>query len=125
MKLFKTGEFRKMKDPTPPGKGFTKILTGEDNARDLEGIFVVSVPGRHGRYHYHKDRECIFIILNGKATARVEGKEFPIEAGDIMYLAAGEKHTIIDTSTEDLRFIEFFTNPPHEADWIPVKEEGS
>ena len=125
MKVFKMEEFAKMKDPTPTGKPFTKILTGEDSAKDLEGIFVVSVAGRHGRYHYHKKRECIFIIISGKATARVEDKEFPIEAGDIMYLSAGEKHTIIDTSTEDLRFIEFFTNPPHESDWVKVKEEES
>ena len=121
MKIFKTQEFGKMKDPTPPGKALTKILTREDNANELEGIFVVFPPVRHGTYHYHKNRECLFVIISGKATAKINDKEYPIEAGDMIYLSAGEKHTITNESDEEFRFFEFYTNPPHEADWIEVK----
>lgn len=121
MKMFKMGAYKKMKDPTPPGKALTKILTGADNAADLEGIFVVFPPVRHGRYHFHKKRECLFVIISGRATAKVNEKEYPIEAGDIMYLSAGERHTITNESGEEFRFMEFYTNPPHEADWEEVK----
>ena len=121
MKIFKTNEYGKMKDPTPPGQSLTKILTQEDKAKDLEGIFVVFPPVRHGRYHYHEKREGIFVVISGRATARIEGQEYPIEAGDIIYLSAGEKHTITNESGEEFRFMEFYTNPPHEADWIAVK----
>ena len=121
MKIFKTDEYRKMKDPTPPGKSLTKIVTAENNAKDMEGIFVVFPPIRHGRYHYHEKREGIFVIISGKATIKIEGKEYPIEAGDIIYLSAREKHTITNESGEEFRFMEFYTNPPHEADWIEVK----
>jgi len=125
MKMFKMNVFKKMEDPTPPGQALTKILTTEDNARDLEGIFVVFPPIRHGRYHFHKKRECIFVIISGKATAKIDDREYPIEAGDIIHLAAGEKHTITNESDEEFRFMEFYTNPPHEADWIEVKQEGA
>jgi len=121
MKIFKMDGYRNMKDPTPPGKALTKILTDEDNAKALEGIFVVFAPIRRGRYHFHKKRECLFVIIRGKATAKINDKEYPIEAGDIIYLAAGEKHTITNESDEEFRFMEFYTNPPHEADWIEVK----
>jgi mannose-6-phosphate isomerase-like protein (cupin superfamily) len=121
MKIFKTGEFKTMKDPTPPGKALTKIVTGEDRAKDLEGIFVVFPPIRHGRYHYHKKREGIFVIISGKASIKIDEKDYPIEAGDIIYLSAGEKHTITNESGEEFRFMEFYTNPPHEADWVEVK----
>lgn len=123
MKLFKTSEFKTMKDPTPPGKALTKILTSADSAKDMEGIFVVFPPIRHGRYHFHKKRECLFIIISGKAIAKIDDRQVPVEAGDIMYLAAGEKHTITNESDEEFRFMEFYTNPPHEADWIAVQSE--
>ena len=121
MKIIKTDEYRRMADPTPPGKALTKILTTADGAREMEGIFVVFPGIRHGRYHYHEKREGIFVILSGKARMKVEGKEYPIEAGDIIYLSPGEKHTITNESGKEFRFMEFFTNPPHEADWIPVE----
>ncbi len=123
MKLFKMDAYRKMKDPTPPGKALTKILTGADKARELEGIFVVFPPIRHGRYHFHEKRECLFVIISGRATAKIDDREYPIEAGDIIFLSAGEKHTITNESGEEFRFMEFYTNPPHEADWIEVKQE--
>ena len=121
MKIFRMDEYKNMKDPTPPGKALTKILTDQDGASDLEGFFVVFPPIRHGRYHYHKKRECLFFIISGKATAKINDKEYPIEAGDIIFIAAGEKHTLTNESGEEFRFMEFYTNPPHEADWVEVK----
>ena len=121
MKLFKMDAYKKMKDPTPPGKALTKILTHQDGAKDLEGIFVVFAPVRRGTYHYHEKRECLFVIISGKATAKINDKDYPIEAGDIIHLAAGERHTITNMSDEEFRFMEFYTNPPHEADWVKVK----
>ena len=121
MKMFKIEEFRKMKDPTLPGKASTRILTHEDNAVDLEGSFVVFPPIRHGIYHYHKNRECIFIILTGKASMKIDDKDYPIEAGDMIFLKKGEKHTITNELDEEFRFIEFYTNPPHDDDWEKVE----
>lgn len=123
MKMFKMDAYQKMKDPTPPGQALSKILTGKDSARDLEGIFVVFPPVRHGRYHFHEKRECLFVIISGKATARINDRDYPIETGDIIFLSAGEKHTITNESDKEFRFMEFYTNPPHEADWIEVKQE--
>jgi len=123
MKIFRTGEFVTMKDPTPPGEALNKILTGADGAKAIEGIFVVRPPIGHGRYHYHEKREGIFVILSGNASIRIEGKDYPIEAGDIIYVSAGEKHTINNESEKEIRFMEFYTNPPHEADWVAVPQE--
>jgi mannose-6-phosphate isomerase-like protein (cupin superfamily) len=121
MKIFKTGKFKRMKDPTLPGKASTRVLTGQDNAVDLEGSFVVFPPIRYGKYHYHKNRECIFVILKGKASMKIEDIDYPIEAGDIIFLSKGEKHTTTNTSGKEFRFIEFYTNPPHDDDWEEVK----
>lgn len=120
MKIIRTDEYRRMADPTPPGRALNKILTTADGAKEIEGIFVVFPGIRHGRTHYHEKREGIFLILSGRARITVEGRDYPIRAGDIIFLSAGEKHTITNESGEEFRFMEFFTNPPHEADWIAV-----
>ena len=44
-----------------------------------------------------------------------------INVKDIIFLAKGEKHTTTNESGEEFRFIEFYTNPPHDDDWIEVK----
>jgi quercetin dioxygenase-like cupin family protein len=121
MKIFKTGKFKRMKDPTPQGQAWNYIITGQDKAVQLEGTFVVFPPIRHGVYHYHKKRECIYIILKGKASMTVDGIDYPIEAGDVIFLAKGEKHTITNESGKEFRFIEFYTDPPHDDDWEKVK----
>ena len=77
----------------------------------MEGIFVVFPGIRHGRYHYHEKREGIFVILSGKARMKVEGKDYPIEAGDIIYLSPGEKHTITNESGEGISFHGVFYEP--------------
>jgi hypothetical protein len=30
-------------------------------------------------------------------------------------------NTITNVSGKEFRFMEFYTNPPHEADWVAVK----
>ena len=36
-------------------------------------------------------------------------------------LTAGEKHTTLNRSDKDLRYLEFFTCPPITADFVEVK----
>ena len=71
-------------------------------------------------YHYHKKRESVIIVISGKGIEIIDGKEFTIKKGDILFIPAGEKHRTINNSEEDLRYIEFFTNPPLNKDFVPI-----
>ena len=51
----------------------------------------------------------------------LEGEEVPIKAGDVLFIPPEEKHTIVNKSDKDLRFLEFFTYPPTPADFIVVE----
>jgi quercetin dioxygenase-like cupin family protein len=84
-------------------------------------MFGLLVPGSQVPYHYHNDRESIIIVISGEAIEVVEGKETPIKAGDILFIPAGEKHSMINRSNQDFRYLEFFTFPPLSADFIEVK----
>ncbi len=120
MKIFKSEEYIKMANPTPGQPYRPEILTKEQ-AKNLGGIFGLLVSGSQVPYHYHNNRESIIIVISGEATEVIEGKEFPIKAGDVLFIPAGEKHNTINRSKQDFRYLEFFTFPPGSADFVEVK----
>lgn len=118
MKLFKYEELLNIKNPHIDGSTYRpEVLTKEHNASSLGGMLGILPPNTKVPYHYHKTRESIIIILFGKGLELVEGKEFNINKGDILFIPALEKHSIINNSSEDLKFIEYFTNPPLANDF--------
>ncbi len=121
MKIFKSDEYMKMANPTPGKPYRPEILTKEHQAKNLGGMFGLLVPGSQVPYHYHNNRESIIIVISGEATEVVEGKETPIKAGDILFIPAEEKHSMINRSKQDFRYLEFFTFPPLSADFVEVK----
>ncbi len=121
MKIFKSEEYIKMANPTPGTIYRPEILTKDQQANSLGGMFGILVAGARVPYHYHNKRESIIIVISGEATEVIEGKETPIKAGDVLFIPAGEKHTTINRSNQDFRYLEFFTSPPLTADFVEVK----
>jgi len=121
MKLFKTEDYVKMKNPEPGKPYRPEILTSEHQVKNLGGMFGLLVPGSQVPYHYHNNRESIIIVISGEATEIIEGKEIPIKAGDVLYIPPKEKHTTVNRSANDFRYLEFFTCPPVTADFVEVK----
>lgn len=110
-----------MESPTPGKPYRPEILTQEHQAKNLGGMFCLLVPGSQVPYHYHNNRESILIVISGEAIEVIEGKEIPIKAGDVLYIPSGEKHTTINRSDKDFRYLEYFTFPPVGADFVEVK----
>jgi quercetin dioxygenase-like cupin family protein len=121
MKLFKTKDYIQLSNPDPGKPYRPEILTSVDKAENLGGMFGLLVPGSQVPYHFHRKRESVILAISGKATEVIEGEEIPIEAGDVLFIPAGEKHTTINRSSEDFRYLEFFTCPPVTADFVEVK----
>jgi quercetin dioxygenase-like cupin family protein len=121
MKIIKTQDYVKMENPNPGKPYRPEILTRDDQAKALGGMFGLLVPGSQVPYHYHKERESVIIAISGEATEVVEGKEYPFRAGEVFYIQAGEKHMTVNRSGEDFRYLEFFTCPPVSADFVEVK----
>jgi quercetin dioxygenase-like cupin family protein len=123
MKLFKTNHYIKLSNPQPGQPYRPEILTVEDNAKTLGGMFGILVPGSQVPYHFHRNRESVIMVISGKAIEVIEGEEITIKAGDVLFIPAGEKHNTINRSGEDFRYLEFFTCPPVRADFVEVEEE--
>ena len=120
MKLFVFKELVNLPVPNRQEIYRPEVLTQADQAENLGGIFGVLPPGTSVPYHYHRKRESILIIISGEGTEIVEEQKHAIMAGDILFIPSGEKHLITNHSDKELRFIEFFTNPPLNADFVPV-----
>ncbi len=121
MKVFKTEEYIRMENPTPGESYRPEILTDAHGAKNLGGMFGLLAAGTQVPYHYHNKRESVIMVISGEGTEIMDGEEIPIKAGDIFFIPAGVKHTTINNSDEELRYIEFFTNPPLGADFVEVK----
>ncbi len=121
MKLFKPREYIERRNPAPDSPYRPEILTAADGAKDLGGMFGLLPPGSQVPYHFHQHRESIIIVLRGEATEVIEGKEIVIEAGDVLYVPAGERHMTVNRSNQDFRYLEVFTCPPLGTDFVEVK----
>lgn len=121
MKAFNVAAYIEMENPTPGEIYRTEILTTEDDAHDVGGLFGILVAGQQVPYHYHKERESVLMAISGEAIEVMEGVEFPIKAGEIIFIPAEVKHQTINRSQEDFRYLEFFTNPPTSADFYEVE----
>lgn len=125
MKLFTLEHFRQIENPDPRVPYRPEIPMHEYNARALGAMFGLLGPGMQVPYHYHRRRESILIVISGEAIEIVEGEETPITAGDILFIPAGEKHTVINRSSREFRFLEFFTCPPLKADFFAADEPNA
>ena len=60
-------------------------------------------------------------ILAGDVTEMIEGKPVHLKPGDVIYIAPGTKHSMINNSpTDEAKYMEFYS--PIAADNVPVKD---
>ena len=119
MKIFHKEELSKIKNPTPGARHRLNVLTEEDQAKALAGHFSILFPGGDVPLHYHAKRESLIFLMEGEIIEIVDGKEFPVKAGDVVYIGAGEKHKMVNRTDKEVRYIEFFS--PIDQDFIEVK----
>lgn len=75
-----------------------------DVTADSMTIKVTLNPGHKMNYHSHKYRDEIWNIISGKGTVIIDGMKQDVEAGDVVTMQAGCRHTII--AETELKVIE-------------------
>ena len=96
MKIYKLKEGKRF----DMGKGYTlRVFPPGEGAKNLTLNYSEFEPGQVFNQHIHKKSEDIIVVLKGKGWIRVEGVDYPIEEGDVIYIPPGELHgTIADTA---------------------------
>lgn len=77
-----------------------------DKAPNFKTAFRKRVlhPGAAIGYHLQKEDE-IYYVLSGTGRMQMNGKEFPVKAGDGILTRPGSSHGLIQTGQEDLVLI--------------------
>ncbi len=72
--------------------GSFRVLDVEEESMTIK---VTLNPGHRMNYHSHEHRDETWTIISGKGRTIVDGMEQPVQAGDVITMQAGCKHTII------------------------------
>ena len=124
-KVISTTDYIQSKNPKPGERQRVDVLTQDaEGARLVNGHLSAIPPGKPGekpQYHYHAHRESLIQILSGDVTEMVEGKAVRLKPGDVIYIAPGAKHAMLNNSTtEEVKYMEFYT--PIAPDNVQVKD---
>ena len=60
--------------------------------------------GHRMNYHSHERRDEVWTVISGKGRSIVDGMEQPVQAGDVVTMQAGCRHTLI--ADTELKVIE-------------------
>lgn len=72
--------------------GSFRVLDVEEESMTIK---VTLNPGHRMNYHSHERRDETWTIISGKGRTIVDGMEQPVQAGDVITMQAGCRHTII------------------------------
>lgn len=68
------------------------VLDVEEHSMTIK---VTLNPGHRMNYHCHDKRDEVWTVVSGTGRTIVDGMEQPVQAGDVITMAAGCKHTVI------------------------------
>lgn len=71
--------------------GSYKVIDVEDGSLTVK---VTLNPGHSMNYHSHKNRDEVWVVIEGKGRTVVDGMEQNVSKGDVITMCAGCKHTI-------------------------------
>ncbi len=81
--------------------GSFRVLDVEDESMTIK---VTLTPGHSMNYHSHSRRDEVWTVISGKGRTIVDGMEQPVQAGDVVTMQAGCRHTVI--ADTELKLIE-------------------
>lgn len=111
MRLVRGGEIEFVsashEDPQNPGV-FKRVLATRDDILPgrVQMINWAKLP-RDSQFnaHYHEDMQETFVILNGRVSMTVDGKEQELSAGDAILIEPREVHLMKNLSDEDVHYL--------------------
>ena len=81
--------------------GSYKVIDVESSSMTIK---VTLNPGHSMNYHSHKNRDEIWVVLEGKGRTIVDGYEQTVSAGDVITMEAECKHTVV--ADTELKLVE-------------------
>lgn len=81
--------------------GSFRVLDVEEESMTIK---VTLLPGHRMNYHSHDRRDEVWTVISGKGRTIVDGMQQSVQAGDVITMEAGCRHTVI--AETELKLIE-------------------
>jgi mannose-6-phosphate isomerase-like protein (cupin superfamily) len=96
------------------GKGF-RIALGNRRSQAAE---MVLEPGKAegDRGNRHRGADQWLYVQSGRGEALVNDKRYPLRAGSLMLIEAGDRHEVRAVGREPMRTLNFYVPPAYDAD---------
>jgi mannose-6-phosphate isomerase-like protein (cupin superfamily) len=88
-------------DEMGEGPGFRKIRR-ELGVTAFGVNAVIYPPGQEGFLHYHDQQDELYFVHQGRASFEVDGEEFELEPGGVVYVESTTPRKINNRTDEDL-----------------------
>lgn len=72
--------------------------------------------GEGGPDNRHRGADQWLLVLEGKGTATVNGRRYPLSRGSLMLIERGDRHEIRNTGRRLLKTVNFYAPPAYRAD---------
>ena len=72
--------------------GSFRVLDVEDESMTIK---ITLNPGHRMNYHSHARRDEVWTVISGRGYAIVDGVKTTVQAGDVVKMPAGSRHTIV------------------------------
>ncbi len=56
-------------------------------------------------YHDHQDKEQVYYFIKGRGKMLIDGKEYPVTAGDAVHLPPKTKHGVINDGEDEIEYL--------------------
>ena len=100
------------------GKGF-RVHFGNRRANVAEMVIPPGDSEGDARNRHHGADQWLFVV-GGMGTAIVNGKRYPLRAGSLMLIEAGDRHEIRNTGRGLLKTLNLYVPPGYAANGEPL-----
>src|ERR1041385_9119328 len=91
---------------TKDGSEIRELLAYRNSAIRNQSLAEARLPAvASTQEHYHAKTEEIYFITHGAGRMKIEDEVRPVNAGDAIAIAPGQRHKLWNTGTETLRLL--------------------
>ena len=71
-----------------------------------------------GKYHHHTKSDNVYIVKKGEGQLVVEEKVYTLREDDVVYIPAGQKHSLTNISDSPFEIFEIYAPAGEQFDFI-------
>lgn len=74
-----------------------------------------------GPYHFHTASDIVYVVVQGRVRARIDGDDHVLETGDAAFIPAGIPHSAHNIGADEARMVEIYA--PAGPDFVVIDED--